>query len=44
MLLMFRHGKKVGPKLRELASADRGSQDAESRNLGSAFMAISVHT
>ena len=34
--------KKVGPRLRELALTVSGSQDAGSRNLGIAFLAISV--
>ena len=32
--------KNTGPRLREIAPAARGSQDAESRNLGPAFMTI----
>ena len=34
---------QVCPKLRELAPAARGSNDAGSRNLGLTILAISVH-
>ena len=34
--------KNMGPRLREIAPAARGSQDAGSRNLGPAFLNTSV--
>ena len=35
--------KKVGPRLRELAPAARGSKDSGSCNLGPTFFTIPVH-
>ena len=40
---MYNDGKKVGPWLRELASAAKDSQEARSRNLGPAFLTSPVH-
>ena len=36
--------KKMGPRQREIAPNIRGSQDAGSRNLGAAFLTITVQT
>ena len=36
--LCTRMVKKIDPRLREIATAARGSQDAGSRNLGPAFL------
>ena len=40
--LCTRMVKKIEPRLRELTSVARGSKDAVSRNLGSAFFTLPV--